>query len=76
MSDNSENLLTREQLAARLQVTPRHVHNLEKRMGLQPIRLGGCVRYDWNEVLIHVKAHRGQLRGHRRRLRDDKPPEG
>ena len=68
MINTDTRLMTREELAQALNVTTRHIYNLEKQ-GLPVLRVGGRVRYDWDEVMTFLRNHCGQLRGTPRVLR-------
>lgn len=49
--------LTEKELAARLNISTRHLINL-RQAGLPFIRLGTTVRYDWVEVMTHMRTNR------------------
>jgi len=48
-------LISREELSTRLNVSPSTTRRLEKANVIQGIRVGGQVRYQWNEVLGALK---------------------
>jgi excisionase family DNA binding protein len=50
---------TKEQLAAVLRVSPKHIENLTARGLLRPVRLGRCVRYRRDAVLRALAVMEG-----------------
>jgi hypothetical protein len=48
---NTQELISREELAKRLKVTVRCIINYEKKNKLKPLRLGTTIRYNWDEVI-------------------------
>ncbi len=46
----STELIDRKELARRLNVAPRTVFNLEAKRIISSIKVGRCVRYDWENV--------------------------
>jgi hypothetical protein len=44
-------LIDRRELARRLKVDPRTVYNLELKRIIPSLRIGRCVRYNWESVL-------------------------
>lgn len=56
MIDNK--LETRKQLADRLSITPLTVDNWRRRGLLQPIKIGGVVRYDSQDTDKMIAAHK------------------
>lgn len=49
--------LTEKELAARLNISTRHLINL-RQAGLPCMRLGTAVRYEWVEVMTYLRANR------------------
>jgi predicted DNA-binding transcriptional regulator AlpA len=69
-------LLDRGQLAGRLGIAERTVGALVARQELpQPLRMGGSVRWDWDEVLRFLSARRPR-RPRRGRGVYDRHPKG
>lgn len=57
MSQNSSQLLTKSELASKLNLHPNTVTNLERRGVIAGIHIGtGTVRYDYSEILKNLKA--------------------
>jgi len=48
---NTQELVTREELAKRLKVTVRCIINYEKKKIIKPLRLGTIIRYNWEDVI-------------------------
>ena len=48
---NTQELISRDELAKRLKVTVRCIINYEKKNKLKPLRLGTTIRYNWEEVI-------------------------
>ena len=48
---NTQELVTREELAKRLKCTERSIINNEKKKKIKPLRLGTIIRYNWEEVI-------------------------
>lgn len=48
---DSMGLISREELAKRLNVTVRCIINYEKKNRLKPLRLGSIIRYNWEEII-------------------------
>lgn len=54
----TDQLLTRQQVADLLAVSPRTVFSLTDRGELPAVRLGGAVRYSPSDIDRFVRAHR------------------
>jgi len=48
---NTQELVTREELAKRLKVTVRCIINYEKKEIIKPLRLGTIIRFNWEDVI-------------------------
>lgn len=48
---DTQELISREELAKRLKVTVRCIINYERKNKLKPLRLGTTIRYNWEEVI-------------------------
>jgi hypothetical protein len=48
---NTQELISREELAKRLKITARCIINYEKKKKIKPLRLGTIIRYNWEEVI-------------------------
>jgi excisionase family DNA binding protein len=57
---NTEALISRKELSARLDVSQSTTRRLEKDNVIQGIKIGGQVRYQWNEVLGALKTRGGK----------------
>ena len=68
LQDEHTKLLTRIELAQRLGIGERTISTLVARSELpQPVRLGGSVRWDWQQVrafLKHASKKKRRRRGH------------
>jgi|LauGreDrversion4_2_1035121.scaffolds.fasta_scaffold21242_5 hypothetical protein len=49
-------LIDRRELARRLKVDPRTIYNLELRRLIPSLRIGRCVRYNWESVLKAINS--------------------
>lgn len=48
---NTQELVTRKELAKRLKCTERSIINNEKKKKIKPLRLGTIIRYNWADVI-------------------------
>ena len=48
---NTQELISREELAKRLKITVRCIINYEKKNILKPLRIGTTIRYNWEQVI-------------------------
>ena len=65
MSENNNNtpneaLISRRELSERLDVSQSTTRRLERENVIQGIKVGGQVRYQWNEVLGALKTRGGK----------------
>jgi len=49
-------LITKQELAKRCACTTRHIDNMTRDGQIQKIKLGGCSRYDWQDVIASLKG--------------------
>ena len=52
---DSEELITKEEVATRLKCTQRHIDNLTSRGVIHRIKVGQLCRFDWAEVVADLK---------------------
>lgn len=57
---DSQEIITKRELAKRLACTQRHIDNLTARGIFNKIKLGALSRYDWTEVVTSLKAQSGK----------------
>ena len=56
---DSEELIEKKELAARLKCTERHVDNLTSRGVINRIKVGQLCRFDWAEVVTDLRDREG-----------------
>ena len=57
LDDGSNEMLTKEELAAKLKVTVRTVENWQHDGFLPGVKIANVVRFHWPEVVEHLKAN-------------------
>ncbi len=62
VSNSSEVLITRTELATKLNLHPNTINNLEKRGIIEAFRIGGSVRYQLSEVMDCIKKNNQRQR--------------
>jgi DNA-binding XRE family transcriptional regulator len=56
-SGNSDEMLTKKELAARLKVTIRTIENWQREGFLPYIKISSVVLFHWPEIIEHLKAN-------------------